>query len=367
MKPGNTLRYNKIITMSNDESKKSPAKDQGKGSFKKNRHQKSPTSVTSLNSDTAVPMLRLGATNNFDTFKKKLSIVSTEKYKNLGQIIIDETYYVPPVLDIADYNLVTDSHDIEKTRLREAHKHQDKELDDMKVDRISMFAYIISKLSKESLDKIQGQTTWAMVEADRDPLALWLLVKASHQILTTSKVASIIKKTARKEYAACKQGPYEHIVDYKQKFDARLDAFVVSRNTAPEKEDVAMDFMYGLDNARWADFKAEIVNDLTKGTLLTQVNGLNKMYILASQRVVVKTGKEIPGGATFATVDEKIPKKQPNDGKTKEQKQAKRLAKMKCFNCGEKGHPAKSCPKKLQADDKEEPPMAGLTFLQNLH
>jgi hypothetical protein len=91
------------------------------------------------------------------------------------------------------------------------------------------------------------------------------------------------------------------------------------------------------------------------------------MYILASQRVVVKTGKEIPGSATFATVDEKIPKKQPNDGKTKEQKQAKRLAKMKCFNCGEKGHPAKSCPKKLQADDEEEPPMAGLTFLQNLH
>jgi len=223
-----------------------------------------------------------------------------------------------------------------------------------------MFAYIISKLSKESLDEIQGQPTWATVETDRDPLALWQLVKASHQILTTSKVASIIKKTAREEYAACKQGPYEHIVDYKRKFDARLDAYVVSGNTAPDKEDVAMDFMYGLDNARWADFKAEIVNDLTKGTLSTQVNDLNKMYILASRRVVVKTGKEIPGGATFATVDGRIPKKQPKDGnengKSKEQKLAEKLAKMKCFNCGEKGHPAKSCPKKLQEDDEEEPP-----------
>jgi hypothetical protein len=43
--------------MMNDESKKPPAKDQEKGPFKKNRHPKSPTSVTSLNSDTAVPML----------------------------------------------------------------------------------------------------------------------------------------------------------------------------------------------------------------------------------------------------------------------------------------------------------------------
>jgi hypothetical protein len=35
---------------------------------------------------------------------------------------------------------------------------------------------------------------------------------------------------------------------------------------------------------------------------------------------------------------------------------------MKCFNCGEFGHPAKTCPKKaLQVDEEEdEPPMAGM-------
>jgi hypothetical protein len=194
---------------------------------------------------------------------------------------------------------------------------------------------------------------------------LWLVVKATHQILTTSKVATIIKKTAREEYAACKQGPFEHIVDYKRKFNTRLDALIVSGNMAPSKEDVAMDFMYGLDNARYAEFKAEIVNDLQKGTL-TQIKDLNKMYILASRSMVVKVEGNLSGGATFATVDTRITKKQPNDNKkekTKEQKQAERLAKMKCFNCGEKGHPAKSCPKKDKRndDEEEEPPMAGMT------
>jgi hypothetical protein len=153
----------------------------------------------------------------------------------------------PPAIDITQYGLDNDPHEIEKGRLREAHKRRDKEIDDMKIDRTSMFAYIISKLSKESLDEVQGDKQWAAIEASRDPLSLWLVVKATHQILT--KVAAIIKKTAREEYAACKQGPFEHIVDYKRKFDARLDALTVSGNTAPSKEDVAMDFMYGLDNS----------------------------------------------------------------------------------------------------------------------
>jgi hypothetical protein len=92
---------------------------------------------------------------------------------------------MPPMVDAANYNLANDPYDVEKVRLREAHKRRDKEIVDMKVD------------------------------SERDPLKLWSMIKECHQTLTTSKVASVIKKTAREEYAACKQGMYEHIVDYK--------------------------------------------------------------------------------------------------------------------------------------------------------
>jgi len=301
-----------------------------------------------------------------------------EKYKNLGRLIHDEAYYDPPPIDPSTYNLSNDPHEIEKTRLREAYKRRDKEVADMEVDRTSMFAYIISKLSKESLDEVQGDAQWSMIEASRDPLELWKVVKSTHKILTTSKVASVIKKTAREEYAACKQGPFEHIVDYKRKFDARLDALTISGNTKPPPEDIAMDFMYGLDNGWYAEFKAEIVNDLQKGTLTTQIADLNKMYILASKRVVVKTNKEkeATGGATFATVDtqhktKRSPKdegnpKHGNEKSTKEEKQAARLAKMKCFNCGKKGHIAKNCPEledENQSDASEDSgqPLVGMT------
>ena len=74
---------------------------------------------------------------------------------------------------------------------------------------------------------------------------------------------------------------YESIVDYKQRFDARLDAYKASGNTAPTPEDKGMDFLYGLDNSRYAEFKVEIVNDIQKG-ILTQPKDLNTIYIMAS-------------------------------------------------------------------------------------
>jgi hypothetical protein len=137
-----------------------------------------------------------------------------------------------------------------------------------------------------------------------------------------SRVAAVIKKTAREEYSSCKQGSFENIMDYKWLFDAKLDALKTIGNDVPTPTDIAMDFLYGLDNVRYGDFKAEVVNDMQKG-LAVDLDDLNKMYVLASRRVVVRTGKDT-GGATFATKDQDLNKKNPsknspgkNDEKTK--------------------------------------------------
>jgi len=106
-----------------------------------------------------------------------------------------------------------------------------------------MFAYIVSKLSKESYNEVQGHKDWSKLELSRDPLELWKIIKTTHQILTTSKVAAIIKKTAREEYAACKQGPFEHIIDDKRRFYSKLDALKASGHTPPVDVDISMDFM----------------------------------------------------------------------------------------------------------------------------
>jgi hypothetical protein len=45
--------------------------------------------------------------------------------------------------------------------------------------------------------------------------------------------------------------------------------------------------------------------------------------------------------------------------KSKEEKAAARLARMKCFNCGGKGHPARNCPHK---ENSQGDAMAGMTL-----
>jgi hypothetical protein len=131
------------------------------------------------------------ATNNYTLFKGKISIACQEKYDNLCRLIHDKDYYVLPVVDTALYNPTNDPHEIEKGRLRKAHKSWDKEIDDMRIDRTSMFSYIKSMLSKESYDEVQGHKDWILIKASRDPLQLWLAVKTTHQILMASNVAGI--------------------------------------------------------------------------------------------------------------------------------------------------------------------------------
>jgi hypothetical protein len=110
--------------MTDGESKKKPSESkgsrpagQGQG---KGKHQQSSRPI--LNSDSAVPMLRYGAGNNFYLFKRRVAMACMAKYKNLGRLIMDENYYVPPPVDTSLYDLNNDPHEIEKGRLREAHK-----------------------------------------------------------------------------------------------------------------------------------------------------------------------------------------------------------------------------------------------------
>ena len=51
--------------------------------------------------------------------------------------------------------------------------------------------------------------------------------------------------------------------------------------------DIAMDFLNGLDDNRYADIKVEIINDVAKGAI-KQPKTLNDIYLLASRRLVAK-------------------------------------------------------------------------------
>ncbi len=96
---------------------------------------------------------------------------------------------------------------------------------------------------------------------------LWRMIEETHKVHSISKVAAVLKKSACKEYTNIKQGPYESIVAYRERFDDVLWAYQEQENPEFEDVDIVMDFFDGLDNGRYASFKAAIINGITAGSI----------------------------------------------------------------------------------------------------
>ena len=59
-----------------------------------------------------------------------------------------------------------------------------------------------------------------------------------------------------------RQGAFENIITYKERFNAALKGYNDQGNPEMSEKDIATDFFRGLDNARYAGFKKDILNSL---------------------------------------------------------------------------------------------------------
>ena len=75
-----------------------------------------------------------------------------------------------------------------------------------------------------------------------------MLVERSHGVNRISKVESVMKMTARNTYQQMRQGVYESIYSYKERFTVAHKAYLDFGNAKIEEENIAMDFFRGLSN-----------------------------------------------------------------------------------------------------------------------
>ena len=231
----------------------------------------------------AIPILKYGPSNNYTLFKEALANTALKEYGALGKLIKErDEYKEPEEPKVENYNLDDDEYGINKAKFIEDLKDYRKEINELKRDHPKLYGLITQYLSEESLDEIKQQDTWEKVDEAADPVGLWKLVDETLKVNTISKVKTVTKLAARTTYKGLRQGGLESIIAYKERFNAALKGYNDQKNSKIEDVDIAMDFFNGLDNGRYASFKAEIVNGLTAGSI-QQPADLNAMYLLANQ------------------------------------------------------------------------------------
>ena len=119
----------------------------------------------------------------------------------------------------------------------------------MRIDRPKLYALIYQYLSEESHEEIKRSDKFETIDKATDPLGLWLLVEETHEVNTISKVEAVTKMAAWSTYQTMRQGAFESIITYKERFNAALKGYNDQKNPEMSEKDVAMDFFRGLDNA----------------------------------------------------------------------------------------------------------------------
>jgi hypothetical protein len=139
-----------------------------------------------------VPLLHFGSNNNFHKFREALSKAALREYGHLGKLIELEKYYSPTIPTRAALGITVDTEE-NKLMFHEAVKAHLKLQADMVTNQPKY-------LSAESMDEVKHHKDYTTFNDAKDPEGLWKAVVETHKVHSISKVGTVKKLSARKEY-----------------------------------------------------------------------------------------------------------------------------------------------------------------------
>jgi hypothetical protein len=163
-----------------------------------------------------IPILKFGPNNNFAKFKEALANKALREYGDLGRLIESGEYFVSEPPNVTNYDLINDPYGLNKATYLEQQKLYMRHWEDMMNNWAKLYAMIWQYLSQESMAEVKRHTDYEVIKTNRDVQRLWEIIEETHKVFTISRIAAVIKKTARKEYQLMHQGAYKSIITYKE-------------------------------------------------------------------------------------------------------------------------------------------------------
>ena len=96
-------------------------------------------------------------------------------------------------------------------------------MDKLETDKLKVYALIKGQLSQESHDKVKQMSNWDVFDSMCDPLELGKRIIATH-LVRAGVDEEETKLEAREAFNRCRQQYNESIVQFKQRYDNRIQA-----------------------------------------------------------------------------------------------------------------------------------------------
>jgi hypothetical protein len=248
---------------------------------------------------------------NIYRFERELTTVAGKIFPDLVSILTEDKYIEPEAVALPpggedsfkrendQFGLLLGEH---KAKLVERVKR----IQRSDAERPALYHTIFGNMSAESRQRVMQAADWADIEKKRDPLRLWLRIKATH-LVNDDSMPMVALCDGYLKFWKLQQHSGESIIDFNRRHIEARAALVVLTANVPNNPGVskpeipppalhAIHFVKGLDGARYAHYRAELYNQ-TKlrgakfpATLDEAFNEANNHVVVTAQNTTVQSG-----------------------------------------------------------------------------